>query len=126
MGAWDAGRVSIPVQPDQLAAVIDGFGSAMLVTLPAEGFPRVLTCDPVLDEIELVVPDPFPVALAHVAARPAVSLVWPAVVHHGYALIVDGYARVEADELRVEIDHAVLHRPRAHRDGPAWVFPDAR
>lgn len=119
--------MTIPVQPDQLVAVLERFGSAMLVTLPAEGFARVLTCDPVLDcsgaAPELVIPDPFPVALANVAADPRVTVMWPAAEHHGFALIVDGYGRETSGELRVEIDHAILHRPRSHRDGPEWVFP---
>ena len=59
---------------------------------------------------------------ANVAAAPEVTLLWPASGQE-YALIVDGTARVDGEQLRIEPTHAVLHRsvlaspPSGHADG---------
>ena len=47
---------------------------------------------------------------ANAAARPAVSLLWPAGVEPGYSLIVDATAAVVDGEVRLTPTSAVLHR----------------
>ena len=44
--------------------------------------------------------------------RPSVTVLWPASEPEGHSLIVDGEARVDADEhVVVSVVSAVLHRP---------------
>ena len=47
-------------------------------------------------------------------------------MHHGWTLIVDGVGRIDGDRLRIVVESGILHRPRAHSDGPAWAhhLPD--
>ncbi len=51
-------------------------------------------------------------ARANCSARPAVTVLWPAVEAGGNSLIVDGEARLDGDEyVIVTAVNAVLHRP---------------
>lgn len=109
--------MSIEVPLEQLAEVVGRYGSAVLVTLPEGQHARLLTVDPVVDGQVVVVSNPRS-ALANVAVNPRVTLYWPAVEHHGFALIVDGTGVAVGEDLQVEPEHAVLHRPKAHADGP--------
>ena len=113
--------MTIPVPIERLAETIARFGPAVLVVPSPQGWPRIYTVDSHVAATELVIPAPMSSALDYVAQHPLVSVVWTPVVHHGFTLIVDGWARVEGDDLRVRIDHGVLHRPAAHDDGPEWV-----
>lgn len=47
---------------------------------------------------------------ANAQARPAVTVLWPATVPGGHALIVDGRASAAQDRLFVTVTRAVLHR----------------
>lgn len=118
--------VSIPVPDEALIAVLARFGPAIMVTPRAGGWSRVLTVDARAEStdggVELVVEAPHPAGLRRIAESPLVTLVWPAPVHHGHSLVVDGWGRVEGRDIRVRIDHAVLHRPGAHSDGPDWLW----
>lgn len=111
--------MTIPVPLDQLSATLERFGSAVLATLPAGTWPRVVTVDPYVDGLQLVVPAPPQTCLRHVGVNPLVTLYWATPQRHGYALIVDGWASVDGSDLRIRLDHAVLHRPSAHAEGPA-------
>ncbi|MGD8214020.1 pyridoxamine 5'-phosphate oxidase [Aestuariimicrobium sp. Y1814] len=115
--------MSIEVQLDELAAVVARFGSAVLVTLPAGQHARLATVDPVVEGHTVVVRGARASALANVETNPRVTIYWPAVEHHGFALIVDGTGLAQGPDLRVTPDHAVLHRPREHADGPPAPVP---
>lgn len=110
--------MTIPIPLDRLAGTIEHFGSAVLVTLRRDTWPRVLTVDPYVDGDLVVVPSPNPSGLKHVAENPLVTLYWPSPEHHGHTLIVDGVATVSGKDVHIAPDHAVLHRPPAHADGP--------
>ncbi len=116
--------MTIPIPLDRLSETLVHFGSAVLVTLREDTWPRVLTVDPYVDGDQVVVPSPNPSGLTHVAANPLVTLYWPSSEPHGYTLIVDGVATVAGKDLHIAPDHAVLHRPSAHSDGPAPPVPD--
>lgn len=45
------------------------------------------------------------------AARPSVTILWPATVDNSYSLIVDGEARIDEEYLIISVVNAVLHRP---------------
>ena len=82
------------------------------------------------DAVELVIADPRASALRNVEADPHVTVVWRPSEHHGWTLIVDGRGRVAVDPstgspvLRIAVgrEGGMLHRPRAHADGPDWVW----
>ena len=118
--------MTIPVPGEVLAGVLARFGSAVMVTPVTDGWPRVLTVDAraedSADGVEIVIVSPHPAGLRRVAENPLVTLVWPSPVHHGHSLVVDGWGRVDAQDIRVVLDHAVLHRPGTHADGPDWVW----
>lgn len=118
--------MTIPVPEEALAAVLTRFGSAVMVTPRAGSWSRVLTVDARVEStaagVEVVLVSPHPAGLRRVAGGPLVTLVWPPLVHHGYSLVVDGWGRVDGDDIRVRLDHAVLHRPGAHSDGPDWAW----
>lgn len=116
--------MTIPIPLDRLAETLWHFDSAVLVTLREGTWPRVLTVDPYVEGGLVVVPSPNPSGLKHVAANPLVTIYWPSPHRHGYTLIVDGIATVSGKDLHIEPDHAVLHRPSAHSDGPAPPVPD--
>lgn len=113
--------MSIPVPVDRLEQTLRRFGSATLVASRPADWPRVVTVDPVVDGETLVVPTPFDSARKVAAEHPLVTLVWAPLEHHGYSLIVDGTATVAGTDIRVAVEHAILHRPSAHADGPAWA-----
>lgn len=113
--------MTIPVSVAQLPAAMERFQSALLITTAAEGnWPRVITVDPVMDGEIMMVHCPHQSALARVRANRHVTLVWQPLERHGFTLIVDGWADVDGENLRVTIDHGMLHRPAAHEGGPEW------
>jgi hypothetical protein len=64
---------------------------------------------------------------ANMAARPGVTLLWPAPPGQAYSLIVDGTARVDGESARVRPTRAVLHRtPYGDPDEPSCVTVLAR
>ncbi|MGA4670070.1 pyridoxamine 5'-phosphate oxidase [Propionibacteriaceae bacterium Y1923] len=115
--------MTIDIPLDRLAEVVDRFDSAVLVTLPEGAHARLATVDPVVRGSTVVVTHARGSALANVAVNPRVTIMWPATEHHGFTLIVDGLGTAVGPDLEVEPDHAVLHRPRAHADGPAAPVP---
>lgn len=122
--------MSIPVPRESLEAVMATYGSALLVTLPDAGvphpggerprgtWPRVLTVDPQMDGDHVLITSLPPMFPAIMEAESRVTVAWPATQWHGYTLIVDGHATVSGDSVRITLDHAVLHRPATHADGP--------
>jgi hypothetical protein len=117
--------MTIAVPLDHLAATLERFGSAVLVSLPQDTWPRVLTVDPFLDGDEIVVPSPHEICLPFIQKNHLVTLMWPPLQQHGYALIVDGWGTVSGGDVRIKPDHAVLHRPPSHSDGPVTPEEEA-
>ncbi|WP_455130989.1 hypothetical protein [Propionibacterium acidifaciens] len=118
--------MTIPVPGEALAGALARFGAAVMVTPRSGSWSRVLTVDAHAETtpagVEIVVESPHPAGLRRVAAEPLVTLVWPPLVHHGHSLVVDGWGRVDGPDIRVRLDHAVLHRPGSHSDGPDWLW----
>lgn len=118
--------MTIPVPGEALAGVLARFGAAVMVTPRSGSWSRVLIVDAHAETtpagVEIVVESPHPAGLRRVAAEPLVTLVWPPLVHHGHSLVVDGWGRVDGPDIRVRLDHAVLHRPGSHSDGPDWLW----
>lgn len=116
--------MTIPVSLDQLAPTLTAFDHAYVITLRgADEFVKIVTVDPFVRDDRLVITTGHRSIFDYVTADPRVTVVWPPREHHGFSLIVDGQGSVVGDELVVEIDHGILHRPHEHDDGPAWVFP---
>ncbi len=112
--------MSIPVSPAELPEVLARFGSASLISHAAPHV-KVHTVDPVVEGEDLVVEPVRESLRASLAADPHVTLVWQPLVRHGWTLIVDGVGRIDGDRLRIAVESGILHRPRAHSDGPAWA-----
>ncbi len=119
--------MTILVPMDRLAAVVATYGSAQLLTRPSSGWVKVHTVDPVVEdasgEVRVVVPVEWGSARRNAEADPQVSLVWASPVEKGWTLILDGWASVSEGALVVRPDHAILHQPDAHADGPEWEWP---
>lgn len=111
--------MTLPVSPAELKDVLARFGSACLIT-QARPYIKIHTVDPVVSGEQLVINEPRESMRTNIAADPHVTLVWQSPVHHGWTLIVDGLAQIDADRLQVIVESGMLHRPRAHSDGPAW------
>lgn len=115
--------MSIPVDVADLARVRTAFGAGFLITVSAQGRPKVVTVEPTVLDGLVTVTAPGSGTLANAAARPDVTLAFPPREEKGFTLLVDGRATVEGDVLRVAPTSAVLHRPGAHRDGPPAPVP---
>ncbi|WP_110206535.1 pyridoxamine 5'-phosphate oxidase [Nocardioides daejeonensis] len=110
--------MSIPVAPADLRAACADFGSAYLLSTSSPRV-KVVTVDPeVAEDGSVRVVGPGRGTLANLAVNAAVTLVFPPHEHHGYSLLVDGQADVEGDDVVITVEHAVLHRPAAHAEGP--------
>lgn len=111
--------MTIPVSLAELPATLEQFASAVLIT-PRDGtWAHILTVDPVLDGDSFVVALPQP---RTPAAGVPLTLIWTPTVRHGFTLVVDGLATYTDGQARLAIDHAMLHRPEAHADGPDWPY----
>lgn len=109
--------MSIPVEIGDLEKALQGFGSGYLLTTSSDRV-KVVTVDPELPEIGLLVRAPGNGTLANLAENPTVTLVFPPREAQGYTLLIDGTGTADGDDVRVEPASAVLHRPAAHADGP--------
>lgn len=110
--------MSIPVDPQDLAEVLNDFASGYLLTTSSPQV-KVVTVDPVVTpDGRIAISGPGRGTLANLAQNPAVTLVFPPLERHGYTLLVDGTGHVEGDDVVVDPAGAVLHRPAAHADGP--------
>ncbi len=106
-----ADHMSIPVAIDDLAAAIERYGWAYLLTVRDDLRAHVVAVAPVWDDATLVME--VGRSTAHNATgRPSITLCYPPAVPDGYSLIVDGEASVEGDStVRFAPSGAVLHRP---------------
>ncbi len=103
--------MSIPVAIGDLAAAIDGYGWAYLLTVRDDLRPHVVAVTPTWDGGQLVIEVGQGTA-RNASARPSISLCYPPVKEGGYSLIVDGDASVDAEAtVRFVPSGAVLHRP---------------
>lgn len=110
--------MSIPVQLADLGRVRGQFAAGYLVTVSSQGVAKVVTVEPTVTADGVIVTGPGRGSLANVAAQPAVTLVFPPALPHGFTLLVDGTATADGEDLRIAPASAVLHRPAAHSDGP--------
>ncbi len=121
--------MSIPVPMDELRAAIETRGgSAYLLTVSDDQRPHAVHAAVGWDD-RLLATTVGKRSTANAAARPAVSLLYPARVDGDYTLIVDGSAAVDdaaPDQRRVLITptRAVLHRPAAVPDPSASCGAD--
>ena len=105
--------MSIPVEVEDLAKVLEGFGAGYLLTASATGTVKVVASAPSLASGVLLVPGPGRGSLANVAGNPTVTLLFPPLEPPGHSLIVDGTAEADGDDLVMTPTGAVLHRPVA-------------
>ena len=102
--------MSIAVDLDKLAAAVDGFGFAYLLTVSDDMRAHAVAATPAWVDGALVM-DVGRRSAANAATRPNISLIWPPVESGGYSLIVDGDASVVGSTVTVVPEKAVLHRP---------------
>jgi hypothetical protein len=109
--------MSIPVALDRLRAALgERPAAAYLLTVSDDGRPHAVHVRTDWDGDRLVA-EVGKTSAGNAAARPSVSLLYPARTDGDYSLIVDGSAEVaaRADGRRVSIapTKAILHRPAA-------------
>lgn len=109
--------MSIPVPLEGLrAALAERGGNAYVLTVTDDARPHAVHT-PVGWEGDVLVADVGKRTAANIAARPAVSLLYPLRTDGDYSLIIDGTAVVRAgtdgQQLMITPTKAVLHRPAA-------------
>ncbi|MCC6847697.1 MAG: pyridoxamine 5'-phosphate oxidase family protein [Deltaproteobacteria bacterium] len=122
--------MSIPVSLEGLrTAVAERGGGAYLLTVADDVRPHAVHVA-LGWEGDRLVTEVGAASARNVAARPAVSLLYPAAEPGGYSLIVDGTAVVAPGEgkrrVSVAPTKAVLHRPAATPDPTAACADDCR
>ena len=116
-----AAAMSIPVELDSIAAQLQRFATAYLLTTSGEKV-KAVAAAPVLEDGRLRVGGPGRGSLANAAAHPDVTLMWPPTERTepaGFTLLVDGTAEADGEDLLVTPTWAVLHRPAGSDHGPA-------
>lgn len=109
--------MSILIDLDRLATVLEDFGAGYLVTTGSDGRAKVVTVDPVVEDGAIALP-PSKGSARNLADNPTATLVFPPPEPKGYTLLVDGTATGADDGVRFTPESAVLHRPSSHSDGP--------
>lgn len=107
--AYDS-RMSIPVAIPDLAAALDDYGWAYLLTVKDDLRPHTVAVDPTRSGDALVM-EVGRGSAANAAARSSVTLCYPPKETDGYSLIVDGAATVDGSVVTFAPSTAVLHRP---------------
>lgn len=107
--------MSVKVDLDQLAGVLDDFAFAYLVTVDNGYHAHTVAVEPALVDGVLDVGTIGGRTRSNLAVHDGVTLLWPPGDPGGYTLIVDGTARpIDADTtLQVVPGRAVLHRRAA-------------
>ena len=103
--------MSIPVELQSLASVIERYRFAYLMTSGDKGAPHAVQVAAALRGDELVVDGVGRRTRENALARPAVGMLWPPQAEGDYSLIVDGRAAVDGKSMRIAPTRAVLHRP---------------
>jgi hypothetical protein len=106
------------VELERLAAALDDYSNAYLMTTDAQGRPHAGVVATRLEGECLYLDGWGRRSRDNLLARPAVALVYPPADAGGYSLIVDGNAKLRAGKLSLTPTAAVLHRPPGP-DGPA-------
>lgn len=109
--------MSVAIAPENLAATLEEYGFAYLVTVGDGGRVHVLAVTPVLGDDGLAVGGVGRHSQTNATARPDVTLVWPPTEPGGYSLLVDGTATVDGETITVRPTKATLHRPAPGADG---------
>lgn len=118
--------MTILIDLGRLGEAAAEFDHAYLLTVSDAGAIKVNTVDPAVGPNGIRLTGAWGVqARANIAAQPAVTVVWPPRDFHGFTLIVDGSAALDGDAIVITPAKAILHRPAAHADGPAWAVNDA-
>jgi hypothetical protein len=108
--------MSVPVPIETLRHTLDERGAvAFLLTVSDDARPHAVQC-PVRWEGNRLAVDVGRRSAANAAARPGVSLLYPARTAGDYSLIVDGTAAVAEQAVVITPTKAVLHRPAAAPD----------
>ena len=120
--------MSIPVPLDRLrAALAERGGNAYVLTVTDDARPHAVHT-PVGWEGDVLVAEVGKRTAATVAARPAVSLLYPLRTDGDYSLIIDGTAVVstgtDGPRLMITPTKAVLHRPAAVPDSSSSCTAD--
>lgn len=103
--------MSIPVALADLPATMAKYGFAYLLTVTDEGGTWIRSTHVISADGVLTLYEGGRRTRENVAARPAITLLWPPPEPDGWTLLVDGTATVLPDVITVEPFHAVLHRP---------------
>ena len=109
--------MSIPVEVPRLAEALSAYGPGYLLTT-TDGRVKAVTVEPTVVDGTLVATGPGRGTCANIGANPVVTLVFPPTAERGFSLLIDGSAEVVGEDVRVTAESAVLHRPKAHSDGP--------
>ena len=109
--------MSVKVDLEELAATMRDYRFAYLLTVTDDQRSHAVAVTPVGDGEGLRVDGLGNRTRANLAARPAVTLLFPPREAGGYSLIVDGTAAGGGDGCSVVPSHAVLHRPADHAAG---------
>jgi hypothetical protein len=103
--------MSVQVSLDKLAEQLARFGtSAYLLTVGDDGRPHSVAVEVAWSGSAFALTTGRS-STANLAARPLVSLLWPALEAGGYSLIVDGDGAIATTGATVTPTRAVLHRP---------------
>ncbi|MFE3800142.1 pyridoxamine 5'-phosphate oxidase family protein [Nocardia tengchongensis] len=100
--------MSEPDFPPELADIVAGLELAFLVSIGDLG-PHTTPQHPVLRDGRFHIATPGPATCRNIAARPAVTLLWPPTQPDGHVLIIDGHAALRGNALEVIPTHAVFH-----------------
>lgn len=111
--------MTILVSVPELPGVLTRFEFATLIT-HHRPYVKILAVNPWMAGEDVVIDGVRESTRVNVAFDPHITIVWQQHAYHGWTLIVDGIGRMENDQLRITVESAMLHRPRAHADGPAW------
>jgi hypothetical protein len=106
--------MSIEVPIDELAATVERYDFAYVVTVSDSGRPHLVGVRPTISGNELSVAVGR-TSLANATVRPEITLVFPPVDEGGFSLVVDATAApgpgFASGVMRLTATWAVLHRP---------------
>jgi len=105
--------MSAHVDLDQLAAALDDFTFAYLVTVNEGHRAHVVTVDPRFAEGIFIIDAAGDRTSTNLARHHDVTIIWPPGDPGGYTLLVDGRAELSSGTIKITPSRAVLHRPAA-------------
>jgi hypothetical protein len=102
--------MSIPVELDDLATAIEGYGWAYVLTVGDDQRAHIVAASPQWAGNRLAFSGGRRTA-ANATTRPNISLCFPPIDPSSYSLIIDGTASVDGQRVEFTPSGAVLHRP---------------